>query len=100
MFKECQNLVYLTVFCTAFLKKVGRPRLRYEDVLRGDLRNFGIDNTTWTSACNRRDTWRARPQRDIKVDVEANLEMLKKRRHPLSPIDDDDDDDDDPWHSR
>ena len=68
-------------------RPIGRPRLRYKDVLKRDLRDFNIDPTSWTSACSDRVSWRSNLHEGAKCDQAANLEKLKRRRNRLSTTD-------------
>jgi hypothetical protein len=68
-------------------RPIGRPRLRYKDVLKRDLRDFNINTTTWTSTCSDRVMWRYKLHEGMKSDKAANLEKLKRRRDRLSTCD-------------
>ena len=40
------------------VRRVGRPMLRYKDVIKRDLRSALIDISAWEDIANHRDTWR------------------------------------------
>ena len=68
-------------------RPIGRPHLRYRDVLKRDLRDFNINPTSWTSACSDRVSWRSNLHEGAKGDQASNFEKLKRRRNRLSTTD-------------
>lgn len=60
-------------------RQTGRPKLRYKDVLKRDLRDFGIKPESWTNICLQRDKWRSNLHDGRQLDHTKNIEKLKRR---------------------
>lgn len=70
-------------------RPVGRPRLRYKDVLKRDLQDFNLSPSSWTTACTDRMKWRRSLLEGIKIDMATNLDkLLSRRRNRLYTITD------------
>lgn len=61
-------------------RSVGRPRLRLKDVLKRDLKDFGLSPDSWTEMSQHRDSWRTKLHTGKKKDQYDYLEKLKKQR--------------------
>ena len=61
-------------------RPVGRPRLRFKDVLKRDLRDFNIDPDNWTQMAKDRILWRACLYGGLEHDHCNNIDKLRKRR--------------------
>jgi hypothetical protein len=61
-------------------RRKGRPRLRFKDVLKRDLKDFSIQPETWTSASRNRPNWRRSLYAGCKADMHKTLEKLRLRR--------------------
>ena len=53
-------------------RQTGRPRLRFKDVIKRDLKDFDIEPESWTSLSNDRDNWRANLHDGRTKDTERN----------------------------
>ena len=55
-------------------RPLGRPRHRWEDNIKMDLRELGCDPGEWTDVAEHRDQWRAyvRAVRNLKGFLKAN----------------------------
>jgi hypothetical protein len=54
-------------------RPLGRPRLRWEDGIRMDLREIGLEGVDWSRLAQDRDRWRA------VVSAVMNLRVLAQR---------------------
>ena len=64
-------------------RPVGRPLLRFKDVIKRDLQDFGIATDSWVRLCQDRTEWRARLLQGTKRDAETtNTEMARRRTNP------------------
>ena len=61
-------------------RHIGRPRLRFKDVLKRDLRDFDIRPESWTTLSQDRVTWRSNLLRGSAFDTEKMLDTLRRRR--------------------
>jgi hypothetical protein len=61
-------------------RQTGRPRLRFKDVLKRDLKDFSMQPETWTSASRDRPNWRRSLHAGCKRDAQKTLEKLRLRR--------------------
>jgi len=61
-------------------RHIGRPRLRFKDVLKRDLRDFDIRPESWTTLSQDRVTWRSNLHRGSAFDTEKTLDSLRRRR--------------------
>jgi hypothetical protein len=75
-------LTFLAVFCDLYAVSVygtqkyaplGRPRRRWEDGIRMDLREIGLEGVDWIRLSQDRDRWRA------VVNAVMNLRVLAPR---------------------
>ena len=60
-------------------RRTGRPHLRFKDVLKRDLRDFGIEPEQWTNLSRDRLNWRHSLHNGKKIDTENNLERLRAK---------------------
>jgi hypothetical protein len=60
-------------------RRTGRPRLRFKDVIKRDLKDFHINPEYWTSLSKSRASWRASLLVGCKQDIERNLGVLRER---------------------
>ncbi|XP_067947345.1 uncharacterized protein [Watersipora subatra] len=60
--------------------QTGRPRLRFKDVLKRDLKDFSMQPETWTSASRDRPNWRSSLHDGCKADAQKTLEKLRLQR--------------------
>ena len=58
----------------------GRPRLRYKDAVKRDLKKTDIDIETWESIADDRSTWRAVCYEGVRKAEENRLQDLKLKR--------------------
>jgi hypothetical protein len=63
-------------------RPLGRPRCRWEDGVRMDIREIGLGGVDWIRLAQDRDRWQA------VVSVVMNLRVLVPRRELVSYIDD------------
>ncbi|KAG1940172.1 C-C chemokine receptor type [Pimephales promelas] len=68
-------------------RHIGRPKLRFKDVLKRDLVDFGIQPESWTVASRNRDQWRAQLHKGRQLDHTNNLLKLRERRMKLTNMD-------------
>jgi len=68
-------------------RHIGRPKLRFKDVLKRDLVDFGIQPESWTVASRNRDQWRAQLHKGRQLDHANNLLKLRERRMKLTNMD-------------
>ena len=62
------------------VRPVGRPLLRYKDVIKRDLRSALIDTSAWEDIANHRDTWRQSVKMGVsKADTNARVQATCKR---------------------
>jgi hypothetical protein len=60
------------------IRKTGRPRLRYKDVLKRHLMDFAIPPESWTATSKNRVPWRASLYEGCKHVAETSLEKLRQ----------------------
>jgi hypothetical protein len=65
-------------------RRVGRPRLRYKDVIKRGLKDFGIDPSSWTAMSQSRASWQAMLYAGKESDSTTTLEKLEKRHRQTS----------------
>lgn len=58
----------------------GRPRLRYKDTIKRDLKDFAIPSNTWEQLAADRPTWRASIRAGTSESV-RNFESMRMRQH-------------------
>ena len=62
-------------------RKVGRPLLRYKDIIKRDLKTTDIDHTTWEKAAEDRDNWRTVVKENVsEAELNRREEMKLKRQ--------------------
>jgi len=61
-------------------RHTGRPRLKFKDVIKRDLKDFDIEPVAWTSLSRDRASWRSKLHAGRLHDTTANLEKLQERR--------------------
>ena len=65
-------------------RRVGRPQLRYKDVIKRDLRSALIDTSSWEDIAKDRDTWRQSVKAGIsKAEANARVQATCKGAQPL-----------------
>ena len=57
--EECRNVFKILPDATAGKRPLGRPRHRYDDNIRIDLKEIGINTSNWVDTAQDRDYWRA-----------------------------------------
>ena len=62
----------------------GRPRLRFKDVIKRDLKDFNIDHSDWLNLSLDRPNWRQALCKDRSHDSDTNLEKLRAKRSILN----------------
>ena len=66
----------------------GRPKLRYKDVIKNDMKQTGIDIGTWEEISFDRPNWRPTLARHLKTGEEKLRETWEKRRQKMKAITD------------
>ena len=62
------------------VRRVGRPLLRYKDVIKRDLRSALIDTSAWEDIAKHRETWRQSVKAGVsKAEVNARVQATCKR---------------------
>ena len=61
-------------------RQTGRPRLRFKDVMKRDLKDFSITPESWTLLSKDRPNWRSRLHGGRRIDTAANLQKLHEKR--------------------
>ena len=61
-------------------RQTGRPRLRFKDVLKRDLKDFNIEPESWTTLSKERPSWRSSLHAGRLHDTKANLDKLQQKR--------------------
>ena len=61
-------------------RPVGHSRLRFKDVLKQDLKGFGMECEQWTALSQNRDIWRAKIYAG-KRDESENLKTRNTKHH-------------------
>ena len=62
------------------VRRVGRPLLRYKEVIKRDLRSALIDTSAWEDIANHRDTWRQSVKVGVsKAEANARVQARYKR---------------------
>ena len=62
----------------------GRPRLRFKDVIKRDLKDFNIDHSDWLNLSLDRPNWRQALRNGRSHDSDTNLEKLRAKRSILN----------------
>ena len=57
--EEGRSASKISIGKTAGKRSLGRPRHRWEDTIRMDLKEIGIDMRKWVDSAQDRDYWRA-----------------------------------------
>ena len=57
-------------------RQTGRPRLRFKDVIKRDLKDFNIEPEAWTSISRDRVNWRSKLHAGRLDDTALNIEKL------------------------
>lgn len=68
-------------------RKVGRPHLRWKDVIKRDLKDFGFNPKTFETTAENRSSWRSATHAGLATDVEnyhLNQAEKRRRRHQRS----------------
>ena len=58
----------------------GRPKLRFKDICKRDLKSAGIDVQSWESVADRRGSWRAAVHQGVKKAEENRIDLMKQKR--------------------
>lgn len=61
-------------------RSIGRPRLRYKDVLKRDLKDFNMEAESWTTLSRDRGGWRASLHAGRLHDNNVSLKKLQQNR--------------------
>ncbi|XP_064423488.1 uncharacterized protein LOC135360406 [Latimeria chalumnae] len=62
------------------IRTTGRPKLRYKDTCKRDMKAFGIDPDQWETLAGDRNRWRQRLHQGIKVHDRNWLQRLEEKR--------------------
>ena len=69
-------------------KPLGRPRLRWEDNIRMDLKKMGINIRNWVDSGQARDYWRALVNAALNLRVPNAMELVKINKCTFKSIND------------
>ena len=61
-------------------RPTGRPRLRFKNVVKRDLKDISVEPVAWTSLSKYRASWRSRLQAGSLHDTASNPEKLQQRQ--------------------